>query len=181
MAWARILVVGLHLCPFAEAVLDANTVRIKVSDVNNENAFSQVIHDEAQLLSKSRECDISTSLIVMPDFLPANFVRFHAACEAMEMAAEQWEDGLCDEVMIVWFHPRFCWADADGMDDVMNFDKKAPYPIVNLLRREVVDGVVRDGLAEGILGRNEERLRMMGVDKLKEAYDMLGTDGVHSL
>lgn len=91
----------------------------------------------------------------------------------MEAAIET-DERLVDEVMLACFHPLHQWADTEGVDDAINFDKRAPYPVINLLRAGQVDQYVREGRTQGILERNQHTLQMLGVEKLKEMYGSLG-------
>lgn len=40
------------------------------------------------------------------------------------------------EVQLAFFHPGFCWSDTD-VDDPINYEKKSPFPTINLLRANV--------------------------------------------
>lgn len=83
------------------------------------------------------------------------------------------DEHLVDEVMLACFHPLHQWADAQDVDDVVNFDKRAPYPVINLLRAMEVDQYVREGRTQHILERNQRTLQTMGVKKMKEMYRSL--------
>ena len=74
-------------------------------------------------------------------------------------------------VMMVAFHPLHEWAGCK--EEPVNFDRRAPYPIINLLRTEEVDAVVSDGLADGMLQRNERTLNEYGWDEMHRLYERI--------
>jgi uncharacterized protein len=172
MAWARTIVVGLNLCPFAAGALDRARVRVVVTPAVDEKGMSEIVRDEIELLIELGRDVVETTLIVAPGFATHDFLRFHAFGEALEDEIEK-DERLIDAVMAARFHPEHAWADANSHDDPVNFDKRAPYPIVNLLRADDVDRYVGEGLTDGILERNSETLASVGSDKLRGLYDAL--------
>eukprot|EP00177_Eucheuma_denticulatum_P005885 GFKZ01010719.1.p1 GENE.GFKZ01010719.1~~GFKZ01010719.1.p1 ORF type:complete len:241 (-),score=22.57 GFKZ01010719.1:1907-2566(-) len=172
MAWARVVVCGLNLCPFAEQVLDSNTVRLHVSPASDPLSAKAAVADEITLLTTSSPRAISTTLLVLPQFAPEDFLTFHRVCEEIEMDVEM-DLELVDRVMLACFHPLHQWGDANGLQDAINFDKRAPYPVINLLRAEQVDEYVRQGRTQHILERNKETLEILGTDRLEEIYRSL--------
>lgn len=170
MAWARLIVCGLNLCPFAEAALSSNTVRVHVSAARTERAVRAAVASETALLLCTSKAEMSTSLLVLPRFASADFRRFHALCVELEDAIER-DDALVDDVMLACFHPRHEWAGDVG--EALHFDKRAPYPVINFLRAEVVDRYVGEGKTQRILQRNQETLERVGVERLREMYRSL--------
>lgn len=72
--------------------------------------------------------------------------------------------------MLACFHPRHAYADAPAADAAVNYDKRAPYPTVNLLRADQVDEAVEAGLTDGMLDRNQETLEAVGAETLRALY-----------
>lgn len=172
MAWARVVVCGLRLCPFAEGVLDSNTVRLRVSGAENEREALEEFASEVSVLLGSSPKSISTTLLVLPRFAPTDFLRFHDLCAELERKIEL-SQSLVDEVMLACFHPLHQWGDSESLDDAINFDKRAPYPVINLLRASEVDKYVEQGKTQRILERNQDTLQRMGPARLKELYRSL--------
>lgn len=171
MAWARIVVVGLKLCPFAADALDSGTVRMAVTSAANPGAFGQVVNAEVARVVRTAPEELSTTLIVAPEFCTRDFEAFYEFCCALEEEIEA-DEGLVDEVMVAGFHPAHAWGGV-GDDDAVNFDKRAPYPIVNILRARVVDGLVEQGRTLGILERNQRTLESVGTEGLRRLYEGL--------
>lgn len=169
MAWARGIVVGLNLCPFARAALEREAVRTLVTPVTNEAALRDVVEREANILAKSCRSEIETTLIVAREFAPDDFLRFHAFASELEASLEA-DDYFSEQVMVACFHPEHCWGDADSTHSAVNFDKRAPYPIINLLRYDQVCEYVDEGLTDGILAKNKQTLSDLGSETLREMY-----------
>lgn len=176
LAWARLVVCHLNLCPFAQQALDAGTTRTHVTHAHDEPSVQSALAHEISLITQSAPHVLSTTLLVLPHFAPNDFLRFHHLCNEMEAAIET-DERLVDEVMLACFHPLHQWADTERVDDVINFDKRAPYPIINLLRAEQVDQYVNEGRTQGILERNQHTLQTLGVEKLKKMYNSLRNGG----
>lgn len=156
--WVRDFVVSLNLCPFAEGVLQSRTHRMVVSGAREETEVKREVWSEiAELLKASTE-DVETTLVVFPRFAEDDFVRFHEFCTEIEEAVES-DDDLVDQVMLACFHPQHEYHDCE---DALNYDKRAPYPVVNLLRAASVDEYVEQGRTQGILERNSRTLMRMG-------------------
>lgn len=172
MAWVRQHVIGLNLCPFAEGVLEENSHRMRVSPASSDEGVLEEIGEEIQILIGTPAEEVSTTLLVLPNFAMNDFVLFHDICTSVENGIE-YNEGLVDEVMFAFFHPLHEWADSDGVDDAINFDKRAPYPVVNLLRAPLVDRYIEQGRTQGILERNHDTLAKLGNSRLRQLFNAL--------
>lgn len=167
--WVRDFVVSLNLCPFAEGVLQSRTHRVVVSGAREETDVKGEVWTEiAELLKASTE-DVETTLVVFPRFAEDDFVRFHEFCVEVEEAVES-DDELVDQVMLACFHPQHEYRDGE---DALNYDKRAPYPVVNLLRAASVDEYVEQGRTQGILERNSRTLTRMGSAAVMHKFQRL--------
>lgn len=166
VAWAHNVVSALSLCPFAPPALSRGAVRVSVSRARDQRALRRRVLQESRLLLASPVEEIETTLVVAPDCLE-DFVEFNEFAVAFQDEFEE-----CDaEVMLACFHPDHCYGDSfGGAEDPVNWDKKAPYPIVNILRTEAVDAAVDEGLTDGILDRNADTLEKIGVHELRRLY-----------
>jgi uncharacterized protein len=171
MAWVRVIVVGLGLCPFAQGAVDRARLRIVVSRATCESSIRAELDTEMDLLCSSSRNDIETTLIVAPGFATDDFRRFHAFGERVEADIEA-DSRLVDSIMIARFHPEHEWGNAED-DDPVNFDKRAPYPILNLLRADQVDEYIEQGRTADILDNNMRTLERLGTEKLRELYRSL--------
>ncbi|KAI0563248.1 hypothetical protein FGB62_44g138 [Gracilaria domingensis] len=142
-SWVRQIVIGLGLCPFAEPAVRSDTVRYVVSRVAHESLVREVFFDEVKLLMAVTPEQISTTLIVMPDYATNDFLRFHALASSIENEISEDED-LVDSILIASFHPNFCY-EGTAKNDALNFEKRSPYPVINILRAEVLDEYIAQG------------------------------------
>jgi hypothetical protein len=170
LRWVERVIVGLSLCPFAEAPLRAGAIDVAVSPAADPHALLAEIDAQcAMLLSKSKD-DVATTLIAAPH-LALPFVEFNDGVGTLEdeTAFGQAYPAYEDKIMVVCFHPDHAWAGL-AEDDPVNWEKRAPYPIVNLLRTEMVDAAILTGKTADIGERNEARLRREGIDAVRELY-----------
>lgn len=172
LAWARTIVVPLNLCPFAKNVLDENTVRTVVSTADSEVDVCQEIMREIDILVNTSADNLSTTLIVFPSFAADDFLTFLDLFQILEAFIEE-NEKLVDEVMLANFHPLHRWMDSSNGDHAINYDKRAPYPIVNLLRAPQVDDYVEQGKTQGILEANKNTLERVGLQTMKDLYAAL--------
>lgn len=172
LAWVRQHVIGLGLCPFAEGVLKEDSHRVIVSPASTDKDVLKVVASEIQHLIQTAAEDVSTTLVVLPMFSLDDFVMFHDLCLAIEKNVED-DDILVDEVMLAYFHPLHEWADTDDIDDAINFDKRSPYPVINLLRAPQVDTYIAQGRTQDILERNHNTLEKIGNDRIRQLFDGL--------
>lgn len=167
--WVRDFVVSLNLCPFADGVLQSRTHRVVVSGAGEETDVQREIWIEiAELLKASAE-DVETTLVVFPRFAEDDFMRFHELCTEVEEMVES-DDELVDQVMLACFHPEHEYRDGK---DALNYDKRAPYPVINMLRAARVDEYVEQGRTQGILERNSRTLMRMGSSAVMHKFQRL--------
>lgn len=164
------MVVGLGLCPFADAVVAENSVRFIVSRVATDDALINAVSEEIQFLMASHPAQVSTTLLILPHFSVHDFLRFHHVCSFIDELIEG-DDTLIDHVMLAYFHPLHQWAHALHPDDPVNFDKRAPYPVINILRAPQVDHYVDQGKTQGIVDRNRHTLERLGAHRVRQLFD----------
>lgn len=176
LAWAREIVVGLNLCPFAGGALDSGAVRIRTEEnVTKESEVRELVAHETELLLASDQRSIETTLVVVPRFAPDDFRRWHALCSQLEEEVEA-DTTLVDEVMLACFHPWHTWSGIHDRD-ALHFDKRAPHPVVNILRAATVDEAVKRGETKQIPLRNEKTLTSEGFQGMVRRYQQLKRRG----
>ncbi|KAJ8900904.1 hypothetical protein NDN08_000203 [Rhodosorus marinus] len=172
--WAQNVVVELNLCPFAQPVVRDDKVRYFVSHGKDPVEVMNEVIREAEYLCE-RECEeVATTVVGIPDCM-GRFDEFHQFATALEEMFEG-DPRFQDSVLPAWFHPLAQWDGTDD-DDPVNYDKRAPYPVINLLRAEEVDAVVNSGATQGILDHNSTVLIEKGIHRLRELYADLDAMG----
>ncbi|CAM9826663.1 unnamed protein product, partial [Discosporangium mesarthrocarpum] len=114
--------------------------------------------------------EVGTTLLVAPDCLP-DFPDFHDFASRLEDTIED-DETLGDSVMVACFHPMHTFAGLEP-GDVLNYEKRSPYPVINLLRTAMVDKYIDAGKTLGIAKHNEKRLRTEGKDDVNAAFRAL--------
>jgi hypothetical protein len=157
--WLEKSVIGLNLCPFAEAPYRAARVRFYVSEQRSAAGLLQDLRSELIGLHAADPEHCETALLIHPlaltDFLEYN--DFLDACDAMVG-----ELGLEGELQVASFHPRYQFA-GTRPDDIENYTNRSPYPMLHLLREASVErAIAAVGDTDEIYRRNIRTLRDLG-------------------
>lgn len=160
----RDIVVELGLCPFASVPLEHGLVRVKVlEDVRDELALRREVDFESGFLLEHDAAQLETSVLVIPNFASDDFELWHSFCAPLE---DELNNGG-GPVMVACFHPLHTWFGLPASSP-NHYDRRSPYPLINILRTESVDGVVSEGLDSGIAARNDDTLTRVGTPALRE-------------
>ena len=76
------------------------------------------------------------------------------------------------EIQLASFHPNFQWSDSE-FDDALNFEKRAPFPVINLLRAARVRDYANSESTKRISGYNVKSLQAAGSELLREELEYL--------
>jgi uncharacterized protein len=168
--WLDEIVVGLNLCPFARPLLGAPNLRIAVCEETDTPALRMTFLQELDLLQRSTEQEIATTLLAIPRALQD----FNDYLEFLEDAQELlYESGLEGLVQLASFHPDYCFA-GEAPDAASHYSNRAPYPIIHLLREDMMTRVLEEfPEPERIPQRNIETLTDIGVDELERRWRAL--------
>ena len=74
-----------------------------------------------------------------------------------------------EEIQLAFFHPGFCWADTD-FHDAINYEKRSPFPTINLLRAKKVREYADSSKTRKIANANQESLTKLGSSSLQEIF-----------
>lgn len=130
--WVQKAVIGLNLCPFANATVKKQRLRIQVSHATEPLALLDELRAELKRLLDTDETKLETTLLVCPDTL-ADFL--------------DTADALLDELdlhgtfQIASFHPHYQFAGSSA-DDIENATNQSPWPTLHLLRETSIDRAV---------------------------------------
>lgn len=162
--WIEQLVVGENLCPFAAPVLRDELLRIVVCDSADEVAQMRALLRELDRLQSVPEDELATTIVVYPAGLDDfdDYLDFLAVAEHLLEEA-----GLDGTLQIASFHPDYCF-DGIAPDDVSNYTNRSPYPMLHLLREDMLERALRHfPQPESIPERNVERMRELGIEHLR--------------
>ncbi|MCB1700284.1 MAG: DUF1415 domain-containing protein [Pseudomonadales bacterium] len=170
--WLADVVVGLNLCPFARPLLGGDSLRIAICSDAGPTALRRAFLEELDLLQRSAEEEIATTLLAFPDALGDfdEYLEFLDEAQALLDAA-----GLEGLVQLASFHPDYLFA-GEPEDAASHYSNRAPYPLIHLLREDMLTRVLADGSDPGeIPTRNIATLEAIGVDELARRWrDMFG-------
>jgi len=136
--WVEKAVVGLNLCPFANAVLKKERLHIQVSEATEPLALLEDLRTELKRLLDAPETEIETSLLVCPRML-ADFLEFNDFLDMAEALLTELD--LHGTVQIASFHPHYQFA-GTAVDDIENATNQSPWPTLHLLRETSIDRAV---------------------------------------
>ena len=163
--WIDALVVGLNLCPFANAARRKDLVRIKVCAESSLEDCLHMLVDEANQLELADED--ATTLLVLAD----GFAEFDDYLDLLALA-----EALLDErgfegiIQLASFHPKYQF-EGTSEDDVSNWTNRAPYPVLHLLKEASVGKAVESHPdPDGIPERNIKTLDDLGLPALLELF-----------
>jgi len=159
------MVIGLNLCPFAQRVFNADTIRYVVTDAQDELDLLKDLRAELNFLASSPITTVDTTLLIHPRAL-GSFLDYNDFLSGAERLVA--DLGLTGLIQLASFHPDYQFANTDP-DAVENYTNRSPYPMLHLLREESISAAVSDSneLLE-IPRRNIETLRGMGRNRVQE-------------
>jgi len=159
--WIEKAVIGLNLCPFAQAVFAADRIAYRVSEAQTSEALLDDLRRELRALQESDPQVIETTLLIHPRVL-ADFYDYNAFLDVADSAVD--ELGLTGELQVASFHPHYQFADT-APDDIANYTNRSPYPLLHLLRESSIERAVA-AIADPaeIYEKNIDTLRRLGHD-----------------
>lgn len=158
-SWLEEAVIGLNLCPFANAVHKRGQIDWKVSHARLPEALLEELAQALQSLLGTPAATTDTSLLIHPWVL-RDFLDFN---DFLSVADELLEDsGLAGVIQIASFHPDYRFGGVDA-DDITNHTNRSPFPMLHLLREESLDKAIAAMPDSGdIVERNLATLRKLG-------------------
>ena len=144
-AWLESFVVGLNLCPFARPFVLENQpcsqgLRIAVCDENETESLQRAFLRELDTLQSSSEEKVGTTLLVFPAALQSFEKYLDFLADAQELLTEAGLEGL---LQLASFHPDYEF-EGEAAGAASHFSNRAPYPIIHILREDMLERVLRD-------------------------------------
>lgn len=160
-SWLKEAVIGLNLCPFANAVYIKDQIRYVVSQAQTPEDLAVELRQELQFLENSDPLKVDTTLFIHPyvleDFLDYNDFLDNAEGILVELDL----DGI---IQIASFHPDYQFAGTQA-DDIDNYTNRGPYPMLHLLRESSIERAVKIfPEANVIFEKNIATMQQLGLD-----------------
>jgi hypothetical protein len=174
-AWLESFVVGLNLCPFAKPFvlpgqLGADRLRISLCLGEEPEALRSAFLQELDLLQSSSEQELATTLLVFPTALKSFDDYLDYVDDAQALLAQAGLEGL---LQLASFHPDYQFA-GEPAGAASHFSNRAPYPIVHLLREDMMERLLQDfPNPENIPEQNIATLEDIGTAALKQRWEQL--------
>ena len=170
LGWVKDFVVGLNLCPFARPLLASDALRVTVCEATEDEVVAGALLDEIELIQKTSEAEIATTLVVFPNALQ----RFDAYLMFLEGAQQCIEEmDLLGVLQLASFHPDYQFA-GEPIEAASHFTNRAPFPMIHLLREDMVTRALETyPNPEQIPERNIQKLEDLGRERLQQMLTAL--------
>lgn len=161
--WIQAIVIPLNLCPFAKREMDNNRVRIEMSLATTFEEGIQSLIQEIEHLNATPST--GTTLLLLPYFLD-DFLTY---LDFVDLANEiMVQIGQQNVYQLATFHPKYQFH-GTHVDDVTNYTNRSPYPMLHLLREDMLDSAIAYyGNTESIPANNIRCLQRLGFEGLSK-------------
>ena len=170
--WVNKMMSDMGICPFTSgpdlAGLPIGKVFYYVDRATViENMYARY-WDEVVRVEKNNEKDLSTTLLIAPEFFIDNIELFENFCNTLTNPLELLK--VEELLQLVFFHPEWTFRDGgerSGMGAAANYARRSPWPMINILRTNQVRNAQR-GIPTGLVYKqNEKTLNNIGSKKLE--------------
>lgn len=159
-AWIERAVIGLNLCPFAQAVYLKGQIRYAVSQAQTAAALLDDLDRELRILVETSPGEVDTTLLIHPQVL-TDFLDYNDFLDRVDAALDRL--GLVGIVQVASFHPQYQFAGTPP-HDITNYTNRSPYPTLHLLREASMDAAIAAFPdTKEIYQKNIETLRRLGI------------------
>jgi len=187
--WVSKLMSDMGVCPFTSGPEMAGLPLGKVRyTVERSTSFEDVYArywKEVVKVEQSDERELSTTLLICPDFCMENIEWFENFSTTLTKALTGL--GVENLLQLVFFHPDWTFRDggknrqrgAEG--EAANYARRSPWPMINLLRTTQVRSAQR-GIPTGLVyQQNEKTLQKIGVEQLETMLRLRNWDAIADL
>ena len=170
LGWVKDFVVGLNLCPFARPLLASDALRVTVCEANDDEGVAKALLDEVELIQKTSESEVATTLVVFPNALE-KFDDYLAFLMGAEGLLDEMD--LAGVLQLASFHPDYQFA-GEPIEAASHFTNRAPFPMIHLLREDMVTRSLETyPNPEQIPERNIQKLEDLGRERLQQMLTAL--------
>lgn len=172
-AWVSSLMSDMGVCPFTQGAEKAGLpVGNVFYAVDRSTGFEDMYvryWKEVVRIEQNAERDISTTLLITPEFCMDNLELFESFTNTLTQPLTAL--GIDDLLQLVFFHPVWSFRDGDARSSAAgqaaNYARRSPWPMINLLRTSQVRAAQK-GIPTGLVYKqNEKTLSNIGVNKLE--------------
>lgn len=163
--WVERAVVALNLCPFASKPVEGEQVRYVVSSAEDEETLLADMQQELDMLRDSDPTLIETTVLIHPGVL-GDFYDYNDFLGVVDAFLE--DAGYSGEFQVASLHPQYQFGGTE-VDDAENYTNRSPYPVLHLLREELLEkAILSYARPDKIPERNIRTVEKLGADKMRE-------------
>lgn len=174
--WVKRMMSDLALCPFTNgsdrAGLPMGPVFYTVERAQTVEETYRAYWREVVRVEQATEQDLSTTLLILPEFALHNVEAFENVCNTLTQPMETLH--IENLLQLVFFHPKWSFRDGaarkdqEGTDTLAaNYARRSPWPMINILRTKQVRAAQR-GIPTGLVyQQNEKTLSKVGSNHLE--------------
>lgn len=170
--WVGAVMSDMGVCPFTQGAEKAGLPLGNVFYcVDRSTGFEDMYArywKEVVRVERNPEKDISTTLLITPEFCMDNLELFDSFTNTLTQPLTALK--VEDLIQLVFFHPYWSFRDGDARTEKgksANYARRSPWPMINILRTKQVRAAQK-GIPTGLVYKqNEKTLSAVGVDKLE--------------
>lgn len=174
--WVDTMMSNMGICPFTSgpdmAGLPLGKVFYTVDRISTVEEAYLSYWRELVRLENTNERELSTTLLIMPNFSISNVELFESFSTTLTQPLEPLD--LEKITQLVFFHPRWSFRESSGIDrtsgagHAANYARRSPWPMINLLRTSQVR-TAQKGIPTGLVyTQNEKTLSSIGSRDLED-------------
>mmetsp|Transcript_11287 Transcript_11287/g.15632 ORF Transcript_11287/g.15632 Transcript_11287/m.15632 type:complete len:603 (-) Transcript_11287:299-2107(-) len=171
--WVSKMMADLALCPFTASAdrsgVPMGPVFYHIDRGTNIERMYESYWKEVIRVEQNEEKDLSTTLLIMPEFLLDSVELFENWCNTLTQPLEALK--VEDLLQIIFFHPQWTFRDGgerSGMGSAANYARRSPWPMINLIRTNQVRAAQK-GIPTGLVyTQNEKTLSGIGSKNLEK-------------
>ncbi len=179
--WVNRMMSDLGICPFTQgatmAGLPMGNVYYGVDRSTTCEEIYATYWKEVVRLEQSNEKELSTTLLVLPEFAFYNVEAFENFCNTLTQPLEALK--VEEVIQLVFFHPKWSFRDGgerSGSALAANYARRSPWPMINILRTRQVRTAQR-GIPTGLVyQQNEKTLSEIGSEELERMLRLRSWD-----
>jgi len=170
--WVDKIMSDMGICPFTKGADMAGLPMGKVfytvdRSVSVEDMYARY-WEEVVRVEQMPEKDLSTTLLIAPEFLIDNIEMFENFSNTLTQPMETLQ--VENLIQLVFFHPEWTFRDGgerSGMGSAANYARRSPWPMINILRTKQVRAAQK-GIPTGLVyQQNEKTLSRVGAKSLE--------------
>jgi len=172
-AWVSKMMSDMGVCPFTSgaemAGLPMGQVFYTVERTTTIEEIYARYWEEVVRVNSNNEKELSTTLMIAPEFLIDNVEMFENFSQSLTQPLESLN--VEDLLQLVFFHPEWTFRDGgerSGMGSAANYARRSPWPMINILRTTQVRAAQK-GIPTGLVyQQNEKTLTKIGTNSLEK-------------